>query len=51
VRDAVEADRYSIQTAQGAFSKAGLKVPDMLVSLASSRSFLYRSIADGEVTK
>jgi len=51
VRDAVEADRYSIQTSQTAFTQNGLKVPDMLVSLASSRSFLYRSIADGEVTQ
>jgi len=51
VRDAVEADRYSIQTSQTAFTKNGLKVPDMLVSLASSRSFLYRSLADGEVTQ
>ena len=51
VRDAVEADRYSIQTAQAAFAKNGLKVPDMLVSLASSRSFLYRSVAAGEVTQ
>ena len=51
VRDAIEADRYSIQTAQAAFTKSGLKVPDMLVSVATSRSFLYRSIAAGEVTQ
>jgi hypothetical protein len=51
VRDAVEADRYSIQSAQGVFQMNAFKVPDMLVSLASSRSFLYRSIAAGEVTQ
>jgi Protein of unknown function (DUF1592)/Protein of unknown function (DUF1588)/Protein of unknown function (DUF1595)/Protein of unknown function (DUF1587)/Protein of unknown function (DUF1585) len=48
VRDAVEADRFSIQSAQTAFSKSGFKVPEMLVSVASSRSFLYRSLAEGE---
>jgi Protein of unknown function (DUF1592)/Protein of unknown function (DUF1588)/Protein of unknown function (DUF1595)/Protein of unknown function (DUF1587)/Protein of unknown function (DUF1585) len=51
VRDAIEADRYSIQTSQTAFTKSGLKVPDMLISVASSRTFLYRSIAAGEVTQ
>jgi hypothetical protein len=51
VRDAIEADRYSIQNAQTAFTKSGLKVPDMLISVASSRTFLYRSIAAGEVTQ
>jgi hypothetical protein len=48
VRDTVEADRYSLQTAQTAFASNGLKVPDMLVSTATSRTFLYRSLAEGE---
>jgi hypothetical protein len=48
VRDLTDGDRYSIQTAQTAFAKNGLKVPDMLVSVATSRSFLYRSLAEGE---
>jgi hypothetical protein len=48
VRDLTDADRYSIQSAQTAFAKNGLKVPDMLVSVATARSFLYRSLAEGE---
>jgi hypothetical protein len=48
LRDLTDADRYSMQTAQAAFQQAGFKVPDMLVSVASSRSFLYRSLAEGE---
>jgi hypothetical protein len=47
-RDTVEADRFSLQTAQTAFATNGFKVPEMLVSVASSRSFLYRSLAEGE---
>jgi hypothetical protein len=48
VRDLTEADRYSIQSVQAAFAQNGLKLPDMLVSVATTRSFLYRSIAEGE---
>ncbi|HVY30221.1 MAG TPA: DUF1592 domain-containing protein [Polyangiaceae bacterium] len=48
LRDLTEADRYSIQTANAAFNQNGLKVPDALVGVASSRSFLYRSLAEGE---
>lgn len=48
VRDTVEADRYSLQSAQTAFASNGLKVPKMLISVATSRSFLYRSLAQGE---
>ena len=48
LRDLTEADRYSIQTAQTDFTKNGLKVPDMLLSVAASRSFLYRGLAEGE---
>ena len=48
LRDLTDADRYSIQTAQTAFKQSGLKVPDMLLGVASSRSFLYRSLAEGE---
>lgn len=48
LRDLTEADRYSLQSAQTAFTGNGLKVPEMLVSVATSRSFLYRSLAEGE---
>jgi hypothetical protein len=48
LRDLTDADRYSLQTAQAAFTQHGLKVPDMLLGVASSRSFLYRSLAEGE---
>ena len=48
VRDLGDTDRYSIQNVQGAFTKNGLNVPDMLVSVATARSFLYRSLAEGE---
>ncbi len=48
LRDLTDADRYSMQTAQAAFTQSGLKVPDMLLSVATSRSFLYRSLAEGE---
>jgi Protein of unknown function (DUF1588)/Protein of unknown function (DUF1585)/Protein of unknown function (DUF1592) len=48
LRDLTDADRYSLQSAQSVFIKNGLKVPEMLVSVATSRSFLYRSLAEGE---
>lgn len=48
LRDLTDADRYSMQTAQSAFKQSGLKVPDMLLGVANSRSFLYRSLAEGE---
>jgi hypothetical protein len=48
LRDLTDADRYSMQTAQTAFKQSGLKVSDMLLGVASSRSFLYRSLAEGE---
>jgi hypothetical protein len=48
LRDLTEADRYSMQTANAAFNQNGLKVPDALVGVATSRSFLYRSLAEGE---
>lgn len=47
-RDPVEADRFSLQTAQTAFAGADFKVPPLLVSVATSRSFLFRSLAEGE---
>jgi hypothetical protein len=48
-RDDTDADRASINAAVSAFSKGGNVVRDLLVGVAGSRSFRYRSLAAGEM--
>ena len=46
-----DADLASLQSATAAFAKNGNVVRDLLVGLASARSFRYRGLAAGEVTQ
>ena len=43
------ADLASLQTAAQLFSTGGGKVQDLMVALATTRSFRYRSLSPGEV--
>jgi hypothetical protein len=43
------ADQYSLNTAYSAFTNGGNSVKELLVGLAKSRTFRYRSLAAGEV--
>ncbi len=50
-RDDADADRASIASAIGAFGKNGNAVRDLLVGVAGSRSFRYRSLGAGEMSQ
>ncbi len=45
------ADNYSLERVYQAFSGSGYSVREMLVALVKSRSFMFRSPAEGEVTQ
>jgi hypothetical protein len=50
-RHDTEADRHSIDTAVTAFDGAGKSIKDLMVAITRSRSFRYRSAAEGEVLR
>jgi hypothetical protein len=49
LRDETEADRASLQAAATGFGRAESSVRDLMVAVATSRSFRYRSPSAGEV--
>jgi hypothetical protein len=50
-RDATEADAASLAAVGTAFSSHDFNIGDLLVGVASSRTFRYRSLAEGEVVQ
>ncbi|HMJ13921.1 MAG TPA: DUF1592 domain-containing protein [Polyangiaceae bacterium] len=50
-REESRADAYSLETALDSFERSRFAIRELLVAITTSRSFLYRAPASGEITR